>query len=109
MPDKNLLVIRRMAVMVTLKFCASLDRVCPDVFMTVVVMPMQIVLMKFLCLFFICVVLLLGACGFRFGLFFVDGWWLYVATILWGLCAVPKKRVFGPKTAKIMKIALFWP
>ena len=26
-----------------------------------------------------------------------------------GLCAVPKKRVFGPKTAKIMKIALFWP
>lgn len=30
-------------------------------------------------------------------------------TILCGLCAVPKKRVFGPKTAKIMKIALFWP
>ena len=63
----------------------------------------------FMFVFYLCAVLLLDACGFRFGLFFVGGWWLYVATILWGLCAVPKKRVFGPKTAKIMKIALFWP
>ncbi len=67
----------------------------------------QIVLMKFLCLFFICVRFCCWMpVGFRFGLFFVGG---YVATILWGLCAVHKKRVFGPKTAKIMKIALFWP
>ena len=65
----------------------------------------------FMFVFYLCAVLLLDACGVsvRF-VFFVGGcWWLYVATILWGLCAVPKKRVFGPKTAKIMKIALFWP
>ena len=58
----------------------------------------------FMFVFYLCAVLLLDACGFgsvRFSLVVICG------NDFMGFIAVPQKRVFGPKTAKIMKIALF--
>ncbi len=62
---------------------------------------MQIVLMNFSVLFFICVrfccwmpVVFGSVC------FSVGGWWLYVATILWGLYAQCPKSVFLGKNGK---------
>lgn len=59
--------------------------------------------------FYLCAVLLLDACGFRFGLFFVGGWFVICGNNFMGVMRSAQKACFWAKTAKIMKIALFWP